>query len=229
MGAQPGETNHKLHGSQSVKRRVREGRTGVWRLRQLRWTEQSKRAPWTRSAVSRLSVRSGMQTEREERPWDRLGGAQQGGCRRRLRHPAPLLSEHPPSSHEDGPVALPWVGPACTETGCPGAWTRQEWGPMLLLAHPHQPPAPYGKDALRISSQEPGRHQGGERTSDATRNPGSSSAAPRHLGGWEASGRSYTAGGAASQPRRPLVLHAAADGSAVSRPPKETRHSRAAR
>ena len=140
MGAQPGETNHKLHGSQSVKRRVREGRTGVWRLRQLRWTEQSKRAPWTRSAVSRLSVRSGMQTEREERPWDRLGGAQQGGCRRRLRHPAPLLSEHPPSSHEDGPVALPWVGPACTETGCPGSLDPARAGPHAAAGPP--PPAP---------------------------------------------------------------------------------------
>ena len=98
-----------------------------------------------------------------------------------------------------------WAQPAPRRVpGEPGPGAQR--GPALLLAYPHQPPTPHGKEALRSSSQEPGRQQGGERASDATHNPGSSSAAPGHLGGREASSRSRAANGCfpSCSPQRPL-------------------------
>ena len=152
----------------------------------------SKWAPWTRSAVCAASS----EVQRRGEAMGQAAGAQQGGCRRRLWHPAPLLSEHPPSSHEGGPPALPWVGPACTKAGRRGSpdpgrerGLRAAAGPAPT-SHP-QPPS--GKMPCASHLKIPGDTRVVNLISDTTRDPGSSSAIPRHLRGWEASSRSCAA------------------------------------
>lgn len=137
-----------------------------------------------------------MRSRGEERPWDRLREPSReaaGGGSGTL--PLSFLSTLPRLMK----VALRpfpgWAQPAPRQ-GAGGARTPAEsGGSELLLARPPPvaPLPPSGKMPCASHLKIPGDTRVVNRISDATRDPGSSSAIPRHLGGWEASSRSCAA------------------------------------